>query len=106
MHASFICFREGSCSPLSLVNSFRRIIVFLTTFFFIIVLWFFTQPNQGLVAMDNEDMTIIVIMNGPTCITGTDDHTMKKFIAAKKRQLGMEARDAQGRSPKQPRRIV
>lgn len=56
--------------------------------------------------MDNEDMTIIVIMNGPNCITGTDDHIMKRFIAAKKRQLAREAGEEGGSSPKQPRLIV
>lgn len=54
--------------------------------------------------MDDPDMTVIFIMNGPNCITGTDDHIMRNFIAAKKRQLALEAGDAQGGG--QRRRIV
>ncbi|CAN0485546.1 unnamed protein product [Ectocarpus sp. 12 AP-2014] len=41
---------------------------------------------QGLVAMGNDDMTIVVIMNGPNDTKGTEEHSMKNFIAAKKRQ--------------------
>lgn len=61
--------------------------------------------------MDHKDMTVIFIMNGPNCITGTDDHTMKNFIEAKrrlqKRQRDLRAAvgQAQG-SPPQRRRIV
>lgn len=62
------------------------------------------HESQGLVAMDHPDMTVIFIMNGPNCITGTDDHVMRNFIAAKKRQLALEAGDAQGGG--QRRRIV
>lgn len=55
--------------------------------------------------MDHKDVTVIFIMNGPNCITGTDDHTMKNFIAAKKRKNARENADAQG-TPQQRRRIV
>lgn len=55
--------------------------------------------------MDNPDMTVIFIMNGVTGITGTDEHTMKNFIANKKRQLALRAGEAQGSGPQQRRRI-
>ncbi|CAM9825805.1 unnamed protein product, partial [Hapterophycus canaliculatus] len=70
--------------------------------------YFLITPKllQGLVAMDNPDMTVIFIMNGVTSITGTDDHTMRNFIAAKKRQLAQKAGEAQRSGPQQRRRIT
>lgn len=64
--------------------------------------------------MDNKDMTVIFIMNGPNCITGTDDHTVRKFIEIKrslKRRLQLEANGAGAGagadgSPPQRRRIA
>ncbi|CAM9443801.1 unnamed protein product [Ectocarpus sp. 6 AP-2014] len=62
---------------------------------------------QGLVAMDNDGMTIVVLMNGPNNNTkGTEEHSIKNFIAAKKRQRALrEDLDAQGNGPRQRRRI-
>lgn len=47
--------------------------------------------SQGLVAMDNDDVTVVFIMNGVKCIDGGADHSMANFIKAKKRQLAREA---------------
>lgn len=52
--------------------------------------------------MDNEDVTVVIVMNGVNALAGTQDHTMAKFIAAKKRQLGL--REDDGPAPKEPRR--
>lgn len=38
--------------------------------------------------MDKDDVTIVFIMNGPSCIKGSEKHTLNEFIKAKKRQLG------------------
>ncbi|CAN0020643.1 unnamed protein product [Ectocarpus fasciculatus] len=69
--------------------------------------YFLITPKllQGLVAMDNDDITIIVIYNGVNTIKGTEEHSMKKLIAAKKRQLALMNGDAQGNGPQQRRRI-
>lgn len=61
--------------------------------------------------MDHKDMTVVFIMNGPNCITGTDDHTMQNFIEAKrrlKRRLLLENGAGPGAegSPPQRRRIA
>ncbi|CBJ32112.1 conserved unknown protein [Ectocarpus siliculosus] len=69
--------------------------------------YFLITPKllQGLVAMDNDDITVIVIMNGVNTIKGTEEHSMQKFIAAKKRQRALKDGDAQGNGPQQRRRI-
>ncbi|CAB1098975.1 unnamed protein product [Ectocarpus sp. CCAP 1310/34] len=53
------------------------------------------QLLQGLVAMENDDVTIIVIMNGVNTIKGTEEHSMKNLIAAKKRQRALRDLGAQ-----------
>ena len=53
---------------------------------------------QGLVAIDNEDVTVIVIMNGMNVFRGKPEHSMKRFIQAKKRAL--EEGGGQGSSSK------
>lgn len=57
--------------------------------------------------MDNDDVTIIVIMNGINAFKGTPEHSMKNFIAAKKRQLALQGVDVDGAgAPKRLRRIT
>lgn len=46
--------------------------------------------------MDNDDVTIVLIMNGPKCIRGTAQNSMAEFILAKKRQLGRLEGDGDG----------
>lgn len=46
--------------------------------------------------MDNDDVTIVIIMNGVNCVMGTDALRMSKFIAAKKRQLGQAGGQGKG----------
>lgn len=59
--------------------------------------------------MDKDDVTIVFIMNGPSCIKGSEKHTLNEFIKAKKRQLehdmGRGAGDSSApRESKIPRR--
>ncbi|CAM9482801.1 unnamed protein product [Ascophyllum nodosum] len=62
--------------------------------------YFLVTPKllQGLVAIDNEDVTVIVIMNGMNVFRGKPEHSMKRFIQAKKRAL--EEGGGQGSSSK------
>lgn len=53
--------------------------------------------------MDNDDVTVIVVMNGINAIAGTEQHTMRNFIEAKKRQLALTAGDDEGVDAKRPR---
>lgn len=55
--------------------------------------------------MDNDDVTIIVIMNGKNIMNGTSEHSMRNFINAKKRQLAMQAGMENGDPPKQLRTV-
>lgn len=59
--------------------------------------------NKGLTAMDNEDVNIVLIFNGAHAIHGRAEHTMKEFIASKKRQLTLQKGDPTGSAAKQPR---
>lgn len=53
--------------------------------------------------MDNDDVTVIVIMNGVNVFGGRPEHSMNHFIQAKRRQREEEERDGRRSSPKQPR---
>lgn len=67
-------------------------------------LFCFRFISQGLVAMDHDDVTVHVVMNGPRAIAGTQKHSMDNFIRAKKRQLQREgAGDKDARPTKAPR---
>lgn len=58
---------------------------------------------QGLVAMDNDDVTVVVVMNGVNVFGGKPEHSMKHFIQAKRRQREKEDNDGRRSSPKHPR---
>lgn len=62
--------------------------------------------EQGLVAMDNDDVRIVIIMNGVNCLMGSQKLCMAEFIRAKRRLLEQGAGQRDEGVAKVPRRTM